>query len=139
MHPGSNVQFQDQKIQETQAKLHALVREVAGPSSKSLLLQTVALFEALLARIKELQTELAQLKRKEEEEEEKEILEDKRNDELILEVESLSRELASTKEDLEKIQKTLEEERQGKHNLEIQLKGRTKMLRRKKKSTGDSR
>merc|ERR1711971_990861 len=61
-----NVQFQDQKIQETQAKLHALVREVAGPSSKSLLLQTVALFEALLARIKELQTELTQLKRKEE-------------------------------------------------------------------------
>merc|ERR1711874_623463 len=60
MHPGSNVQFQDQKIQETQAKLHALVREVAGPSSKSLLLQTVALFEALLARIKELQTELTQ-------------------------------------------------------------------------------
>ena len=46
LHPGSNVQFQDQKIQETQAKLHALVREVAGPSSKSLLLQTVALFEA---------------------------------------------------------------------------------------------
>ena len=90
LHPGSNVQFQDQKIQETQAKLHALVREVAGPSSKSLLLQTVALFEALLARIKELQTELAQLKRKEEEEEEKEMLEDKRNDELILEVEKAS-------------------------------------------------
>ena len=122
MHPGSNVHFQDQKIQETQAKLHALVREVAGPSSKSLLLQTVALFEALLARIKELQTELAQLKRKEEEEEEKEMLEDKRNDELILEVESLSRELASTKEDLEKVQKTLGEERQGKHHLETKLK-----------------
>ena len=101
MHPGSNVQFQDQKIQETQAKLHALVREVAGPSSKSLLLQTVALFEALLARIKELQTELTQLKRKEEEEEEKERVDDKKNDELILEVEGLSRELAITKEDLE--------------------------------------
>ena len=30
------VMFQDQKIQETQSKLQALVREVAGPSSKSL-------------------------------------------------------------------------------------------------------
>ena len=131
MHPGSNVQFQDQKIQETQAKLHALVREVAGPSSKSLLLQTVALFEALLARIKELQTELTQLKRKEEEEEEKERVDDKRNDELILEVEGLSRELASTKEDLEKVQKTLEEERQGKQNLEIKLKEKTEDVEKK--------
>ena len=130
MHPGSNVQFQDQKIQETQAKLHALVREVAGPSSKSLLLQTVALFEALLARIKELQTELTQLKRKEEEEE-KERVDDKRNDELILEVEGLSRELASTKEDLEKVQKTLEEERQGKQNLEIKLKEKTEDVEKK--------
>ena len=131
MHPGSNVQFQDQKIQETQAKLHALVREVAGPSSKSLLLQTVALFEALLARIKELQTELTQLKRKEEEEEEKERVDDKRNDELILEVEGLSRELASTKEDLEKVQKTLKEERQGKQNLEIKLKEKTEDVEKK--------
>merc|ERR550532_1279461 len=49
-------------------------------------------------------------------------LEDKRNDELILEVESLSRELASTKEDLEKVQKTLGEERQGKQHLETKLK-----------------
>ena len=131
MHPGSSVQFQDQKIQETQAKLHALVREVAGPSSKSLLLQTVALFEALLARIKELQTELTQLKRKEEEEEEKERVDDKRNDELILEVEGLSRELASTKEDLEKVQKTLKEERQGKQNLEIKLKEKTEDVEKK--------
>ena len=131
IHPGSNVQFQDQKIQETQAKLHALVREVAGPSSKSLLLQTVALFEALLARIKELQTELTQLKRKEEEEEEKERVDDKRNDELILEVEGLSRELASTKEDLEKVQKTLKEERQGKQNLEIKLKEKTEDVEKK--------
>merc|ERR1719422_2856801 len=77
----NNVQFQDQKIQETQAKLQALVREVAGPSSKSLLLQTVALFEALLARIKELQTEVAEMRKKEEEEVEKEMVGDKRNDE----------------------------------------------------------
>ena len=131
MHPGANVQFQDQKIQETQAKLHALVREVAGPSSKSLLLQTVALFEALLARIKELQTELTQLKQKEEEEEEKEREDDKRTDELILEVEGLSRELASTKEDLEKAQKTLEEERQGKQHLEIKLKEKNEDVEKK--------
>ena len=118
----NNVQFQDQKIQETQAKLQALVREVAGPSSKSLLLQTVALFEALLARIKELQTEVAEMRKKEEEEVEKEMVDDKRNDELILEVEKLSRELASTKEELDKVQRILEEERQGKQHLELELK-----------------
>ena len=118
----NNVQFQDQKIQETQAKLQALVREVAGPSSKSLLLQTVALFEALLSRIKELQTEVAEMRKKEEEEVEKEMVDDKRNDELILEVEKLSRELASTKEELDKVQRILEEERQGKQHLELELK-----------------
>ena len=118
----NNVQFQDQKIQETQAKLQALVREVAGPSSKSLLLQTVALFEALLARIKELQTEVAEMRKKEEDEVEKEMVDDKRNDELILEVEKLSRELASTKEELDKVQRILEEERQGKQHLELELK-----------------
>ena len=118
----NNVQFQDQKIQETQAKLQALVREVAGPSSKSLLLQTVALFEALLARIKELQTEVAEMRKKEEDEVEKEMVGDKRNDELVLEVEKLSRELASTKEELDKVQRILEEERQGKQHLELELK-----------------
>ena len=129
---GSNqVQFQDQKIQETQAKLHALVREVAGPTSKSLLLQTVALFEALLARIKELQTELGQLKKKGEEEEEKERVEDNRNDDLVLEVEALSRELASTKQDLERVQKNLEEEQQGKQQLELKLKEKNEDVEKK--------
>ena len=68
---GRGLQFQDQKIQETQARLQALVREVAGSSSKSLLLQTVALFEALLARIKGLQAELAELSGKQVEVEKK--------------------------------------------------------------------
>ena len=36
--------------------------EVQGTSSKSLLIQTVALFEALLARIKDLQAENEKLK-----------------------------------------------------------------------------
>ena len=35
---------------------------ISGPSDKSLLLQTVALFETLLAKIKELQHENAKLK-----------------------------------------------------------------------------
>ena len=127
----NNVQFQDQKIQETQAKLQALVREVAGPSSKSLLLQTVALFEALLARIKELQTEVAEMRKKEEDEVEKEMVDDKRNDELILEVEKLSRELASTKGELDKVQRILEEERQGKQHLELELKEKTLEVEKK--------
>ena len=35
---------------------------ISGPSDKSLLLQTVALFETLLSKIKELQNENAKLK-----------------------------------------------------------------------------
>ena len=35
---------------ETQSKLVGLVHEVEGPASKSLLLQTLALFETLVAR-----------------------------------------------------------------------------------------
>ena len=53
---------------------------------------------------------------------EKEMVDDKRNDELILEVEKLSRELASTKEELDKVQRILEEEREGKQHLELELK-----------------
>merc|ERR1719192_290579 len=51
-----------------------------------------------------------------------EMVDDKRNDELILEVEKLSRELASTKGELDKVQRILEEERQGKQHLELEKK-----------------
>merc|ERR1719192_3279362 len=51
-----------------------------------------------------------------------EMVDDKRNDELILEVEKLSRELASTKGELDKVQRILEEERQGEKNLEVEKK-----------------
>merc|ERR1719394_380619 len=96
---GPGVNFQDRKIQETQLRLQALVREVAGPTSKSLLLQTVALFEALLARIKELQGEVEELRKKGEEEERREEEEGKRGDEMVLEMEKLSRELVQTRDE----------------------------------------
>ena len=59
-----------------------------GPSSKSLLIQTVALFEALLARIKDLQQTNQNLQMKERIEE---ADQDSRNiDNLILEIEKLN-------------------------------------------------
>ena len=59
-----------------------------GPSSKSLLIQTVALFEALLARIKDLQQTNENLQMKERIEE---ADQDSRNiDNLILEIEKLN-------------------------------------------------
>ena len=125
------VMFQDQKIQETQSKLHALVREVSGPSSKSLLLQTVALFEALLARIKELQGELAELRKKEKEEVKREEEDDKRGDELVLEIECLSRELANTKEELGCVNKKFDDERQSRSKLEEEARDKKEDLDKK--------
>merc|ERR1719220_3191776 len=71
------------------------------------------------------------MKKKEEEEEEKERVEDNRNDDLVLEVEALSRELASTKQDLERVQKNLEEEKQGKQQLELKLKEKNEDVEKK--------
>ena len=112
------LQFQDQKIQETQLQLQALVREVAGPSSKSLLLQTVALFEALLVRIKELQEELGRFRRKAEEDRKNELDEGEREDGMVLEMEQLSKELNRAKQELEKVHHQLDSGRE----LNIQLK-----------------
>jgi hypothetical protein len=39
---------QDEKVAETQQRLASLVRQTEGTTSKSLLIQTVALFECLL-------------------------------------------------------------------------------------------
>ena len=63
---------------------------VEGPSSKSLLIQTVALFEALLTRIKDLQNEIEKLKslKSIDEEGNKEVI--KTNEELVLALESLN-------------------------------------------------
>ena len=63
---------------------------VEGPSSKSLLIQTVALFEALLTRIKDLQNENEKLKslKSIDEEGNKEVI--KTNEELVLALESLN-------------------------------------------------
>ena len=82
--------FQNEKIHETQQKLHALVSHVEGPSSKSLLIQTVALFEALLTRIKDLQNEIEKLKslKSIDEEGNKEVI--KTNEELVMALESLN-------------------------------------------------
>lgn len=82
--------FQNEKIYETQQKLHALMSQVPGTSSKSLLIQTVALFEALLARIKDLQAENERLQTvKLSDETNKEAIR-AASDEMVLEIETLN-------------------------------------------------
>ena len=82
--------FQNEKIAETQQKLSALAHHVQAPSSKSVLIQTVALTEALLTRIKHLQSEnekLIEMKNNDEEDNRTAI---KKNDELFLALELLN-------------------------------------------------
>ncbi|XP_023323249.1 golgin subfamily A member 6-like protein 22 [Eurytemora carolleeae] len=53
--------FRNEKIQDTKLKLHELMKHIPEPGGKSLLLQTVALFETLLARIKLMKEENQEL------------------------------------------------------------------------------
>ena len=67
-----------------------LAQHVTGTSSKSVLIQTVALFEALLTRIKDLQRDNDNLKdgKNADEEDKRDCL--RRNDELVLALEHLN-------------------------------------------------
>ena len=49
--------FRNEKIGDTQAALQALMEQIPEPGGRALLLQTVALFETLLAKIQTLQKE----------------------------------------------------------------------------------
>lgn len=54
--------FRKEKVADTKSKLQALVSSTPEAGNKSLLLQTVALFETLLAKIRELQDENEKIK-----------------------------------------------------------------------------
>jgi len=119
--------FRNEKIHETQQKLHALVGHVQGSTSKSLLLQTVALFEALLTRIKELQQENQKLKELCEMNNVKP--EDKEsnvgaNDEFILEIEKLNQEKLALKQELKEAQDLIEYYKQSYEKLTQDMKKR---------------
>jgi len=126
--------FRNEKIHETQQKLHALVGHVQGPNSKSLLLQTVALFEALLTRIKELQQENRKLK---------EVCgmntiehEDKAsnagaNDDLVLEIEKLNQEKIALQQELKEAQTLIQYYKQNYEKLTQDLKERETDLEKK--------
>ena len=80
---------------DTKNRLHALVATTPGASDKSLLLQTVALFEALLAKIHGLQDENEKLKAEIIPETKKK--EEKNNyDSVVLELESTRKQLQNT-------------------------------------------
>ena len=49
--------MQKEKVADTKTKLHALMSSIPRAVDKSLLLQTLALFETLLAKIHDLQAE----------------------------------------------------------------------------------
>ena len=49
--------FQNEKIGDTKTKLHELMNHIPEPGGKSLLLQTLALFETLLSKIQTMKTE----------------------------------------------------------------------------------
>merc|ERR1712228_868535 len=100
--------FRNEKIHETQQKLYALVGHVQGSTSKSLLLQTVALFEALLTRIKELQQENQKLKEMNNIEAEEKSSNTGTNDDLVLEIEKLNQEKISLQQELKEAQDQIE-------------------------------
>ena len=54
--------FRNEKIGDTKLKLQALMDSIPEPGGRALLLQTVALFETLLARIHSLQAEAKEVK-----------------------------------------------------------------------------
>ena len=68
----------------------------------------MALFEALLIIIKELQEELGKFRKKAEEDEKKGMDEGKREDGMVLEMEQLSKELDKTRQELEKVHHQLD-------------------------------
>jgi len=119
--------FRNEKIHETQQKLHALVGHVQGSTSKSLLLQTVALFEALLTRIKELQQEnqklkeLCEMNNVEPEDKESNV---GANDEFILEIEKLNQEKLALKQELKEAQDLIEYYKQSYEKLTQDMKKR---------------
>jgi len=119
--------FRNEKIFETQQKLHALVGHVQGSTSKSLLLQTVALFEALLTRIKELQQEnqklkeLCEMNNVEPEDKESNV---GANDEFILEIEKLNQEKLALKQELKEAQDLIEYYKQSYEKLTQDMKKR---------------
>ena len=59
--------MQKEKVADTKTKLHALMSSIPRAVDKSLLLQTLALFETLLAKIHELQEEKGKARASEEE------------------------------------------------------------------------
>jgi len=126
--------FRNEKIHETQQKLHALVGHVQGSTSKSLLLQTVALFEALLTRIKELQQENQKLKELCEMnniEPEDKASSAGANDDLVLEIEKLNQEKNSLRQELKEAQDLIEYYKQNYEKLTQDMKKRETDLEKK--------
>lgn len=76
--------FQGEKVADTKNQLQRLVSSLPKPNDKSLLLQTVALFETLLSKIHDLQAENETLKTRVEVESENRST---TNDQMILEME----------------------------------------------------
>jgi hypothetical protein len=79
--------FQGEKVADTKTRLHQLMVQTPQTSDKSLLVQTVALFEALLAKIHQLQDDNESMKKVIENHDELNQL-TKDRDQVVLELES---------------------------------------------------
>jgi len=126
--------FRNEKIHETQQKLYALVGHVQGSTSKSLLLQTVALFEALLTRIKELQQENQKLKEMcdmNNIEAEEKSSNTGTNDDLVLEIEKLNQEKIGLQQELKEAQDQIEYYKKSFENLIEDVRKRESDLEKK--------
>merc|ERR1719309_1487211 len=126
--------FRNEKIHETQQKLYALVGHVQGSTSKSLLLQTVALFEALLTRIKELQQENQKLKEMcdmNNIEAEEKSSNTGTNDDLVLEIEKLNQEKIALQQELKEAQELIQHYKQNYEKLAEDVRKRESDLEKK--------
>ena len=85
--------FQNEKVADTKSRLQKLMMSTPQTADKSLLVQTVALFEALLSKTDQLKTEISQLQT------ENSTLKNQENyDQIVLELESTRNELETSKE-----------------------------------------
>ena len=90
---------------DTKSRLHKLMMQTPQTQDKSLLVQTVALFEALLGKINQLQEEKENLAKTLEDKREVEQL-TKDRDQIVLELESTRNELDKSKETIVKLTST---------------------------------
>lgn len=105
--------FKNEKVADTKSRLHRLMLNTPQTQDKSLLIQTVALFEALLSKIDQLQDENESMK--------KELSNNKELQDLTKDRDAIVLELELKRSELEKAQEMIIQLTTVKHSYEEQL------------------